>query len=119
MLRRFDLEYSTFVLLMLLLSPIAWDHYLVILILPIIMLGDWVVIHQRHWHTLCVYLLLVVTLSIPVDALVHPFLVKGRPWVVNPLTGSLLTLALIGLTVWLIRLQTKPVLPEAVDIPSN
>jgi hypothetical protein len=119
MLRRFDLEYSTFMLLMLLLSPIAWDHYLVILILPIIVLGDWVVNHQRHWHTLCVFLLLVITLSIPVDTLIRPFLVQGRPWAVNPFTGSLLTLALIGLTVWLIRLQTKPALREVVDIPSN
>jgi hypothetical protein len=104
--RSIDLEYSTFIVLMPLLSPIAWDHYLVILILPMIILVDWVMMNPRtRWHTLCTLLLLVVTLSIPVDTLVIPFLVLGKPWMVSPLTASIPTLGLIALTVWLTTLQ--------------
>jgi hypothetical protein len=111
-----DLEYSTLMTLMLLLSPIAWDHYLVILILPIIVLGDWVLMNPRtRWHTLCAFLLLVTALSIPVDSLVFVFLALGKPWMVNPLAVSIPTLALVSLTVWLITLQMKPALREPVD----
>lgn len=108
-----DLEYSTFMILMLLLSPIAWDHYLVSLILPIFVLGERVLMNPRtRWHTLCAFLLLGTALSIPVDSL---FL----PWMVNPLTSSIPTLALISLTVWLMTLQMKPALRMPVDELSN
>lgn len=100
----FDFEYATFMILMLLLSPIAWDHYLVILILPIILLGERVWNHGKSLRDLGAFIMLVVTFSIPVDVLVGPFLVRGKPWVVNPLTGCIHTLAVITLAIWMTRL---------------
>lgn len=46
--RKLDLEYSVFVALMPLLSPVAWDHYLVLLLLPFAILSNIVFSEPGH-----------------------------------------------------------------------
>ncbi len=114
----FDLEYSLFVIFMVLLSPIAWDHYLVILILPIVVLGRQVLSNRPCWTNLFGFGLLMLFLSIPVLTFVFPFSDKVSPEAVNIRTVSIPSLLLIALALWIARLRVTANARSALDKPS-
>jgi hypothetical protein len=60
-----DLEYSLFVLLMPLLSPVAWDHYLLILLLPVAILGSRI-LHTWRWPPISGFFGMLAALSSPI-----------------------------------------------------
>ena len=72
----FDFENATFIVLMLLLSPITWDHYTVLV--PIIILGNWVVNQGKSWRNIAAFVLFAVAISIPVGFLL--FEMSDKPW---------------------------------------
>jgi hypothetical protein len=88
--------------LMILLSPIAWDHYLPVLILPIIILGNWVVNQGKSWRNIAAFVLFAVAISIPVGFLM--FEMGDKPWVLKTLGRSIPTVTLVAFTFWMIRL---------------
>ena len=101
----FDFEYATFMVLMLLLSPIAWDHYLPVLILPVVILGNWVVNQGKSWRNIAAFVLFTVAISIPVGFLM--FEMSDKPWVVKTLGRSIPTVTLLAVTFWMIRLLRR------------
>jgi hypothetical protein len=102
--RRFEFEYSGVLVLMVVLSPVTWDHYLPLLLLPLVLLarhalradaGRW------EWPT---FLALLLVLSVPDTA----FTWTGEN--LQPLVGrtlcnlgllSLRSFALVALCGWL------------------
>lgn len=98
-----DLEYSLFVALMPLLSPITWDHYLVILLLPLAVLGRRTLLSSSNGARIA-WLSLVVILAIPETTFywMSP-LVKDHLGVIcdSILFQSLRTAAMLGTCVWL------------------
>jgi hypothetical protein len=59
-----DLEYALCVMLMPLLSPITWDHYLVVLLLPLAVLGRRALAENAH-GAMAAWLTILVILAIP------------------------------------------------------
>jgi hypothetical protein len=104
--RTLDIEYSLFTVLMVLLSPIAWAHYLVILILPFAVLGERALRRELTWPNMIGFMALVIALTIPIDFLVFPFQVKRRPESVHAHLASITTIAVGVLAIWIARLQT-------------
>jgi hypothetical protein len=95
----FDLEYSLFLILMLLLSPITWDHYLMLLILPIVVLGQHVLNNRTSWTGLFGLCFLILLLSIPQGGIA-----VGAVYVY---TASIFTLSLIAFAVWIAGVRMK------------
>jgi hypothetical protein len=60
-----NLDYSLFVCLIPLLSPVAWDHYLVILLLPLAVLGTRALLPLASWRAVLGVLGLVVVFAVP------------------------------------------------------
>ena len=103
--RLLDLEFSLFAAFTLLVSPITWDHYLVILILPLVVIGNSVLNEKANWASMIAFALLALVIAIPAPSLVFPFGTQQLARLVNVRTGSILTLALAVLTAWIARLQ--------------
>ena len=103
---RFDLEFSLFLILMLLLSPISWDHYWVLLILPIVVLGE-EVLSKPTWIDLVGFCILILLLSIPLQTWVFPFSTRVSSAGVNVRTASIPTFALIAFAAWIAKIRMK------------
>jgi hypothetical protein len=104
-----DLEYALFVALMPLLSPIAWDHYLTILLLPLAVLGQRILEPASSQGDLLGFLGLVVVLSIP-QVTFHWLFASGDTIISsspNLLLVSLPTLALAALCVWMATIHAR------------
>ena len=105
-----DLEYALFVALMPLLSPIAWDHYLTILLLPLSVQARLILEPASSRSGLLGFLGLAVVLSIP-RATFHWLFASGdnisgssSP---NLLLASLPTIALAALCVWMATIHVR------------
>jgi uncharacterized membrane protein (UPF0136 family) len=98
-----DLEYSLFISLMPLLSPISWDHYLSVLILPLVVLGRRALTPSASWGAALGFLGMVVVLSIPDTSFTWPFsdLEGNARFVVSLVVLPLRTYALLALCSWL------------------
>jgi hypothetical protein len=103
--REIDLEFGAAVLWALLLSPIAWNHYLPVLLLPIALLGYWLVAAAARPAAMVAFLALLLLVSLPDEMpwqLVHMLqqLFGYRPSV---FFAALPTFAMLGLAVWMQR----------------
>jgi 4-amino-4-deoxy-L-arabinose transferase-like glycosyltransferase len=102
--RSLDIEYALFVALMPLLSPISWDHYLSVLLLPLAVLGTRTLTAAAPWSAVLGFVSIVVVLILPDTTFVY-FLPSLGSWVPRPLLILLVlplrTYALLGLSVWL------------------
>jgi hypothetical protein len=103
--RDIDLEYGAAVLWALLLSPIAWNHYLPVLLLPIALFGYWLVATSARPAAVTAFLSLLLLVSLPDEMpwrLVHVLqqLFGYRPSV---FFAALPTFAMLGLAVWMQR----------------
>ena len=102
-----DAEYSLITVLMLLLSPIVWDHYLVLLLLPLFVLGERSLRSEPNWLGMFCFFGVVLVLSVPMNSYVlsYPALRISR------LTGfrmsSIPTISLVILAGWMTRLVLK------------
>jgi hypothetical protein len=103
--RLLDLEFSLFAALTLLVSPITWDHYIVILILPLVVIGNSVLNEKANWANMIGLAMLALVIAIPAPSLVFPFGTQQLARLVNVRTASILTLALAALSAWIARLQ--------------
>ena len=93
-----------------LLSPIAWDHYLVILLLPLSVLGRRCLTLEAPWSSLLGYLLLVLVLSVPDTTFTWPSSLIAAPALriaTNLFFLPLRTYALFALCAWLGRLVAQ------------
>ncbi len=104
-----DLEYALFVALMPLLSPVAWDHYLTILLLPLAVLGQRILEPASSRAGLLGFLGLAVVLSVPRAMFFWRFatgdtITSSSP---NLLLVSLPTLALAALCVWMAAIDAR------------
>ena len=102
--RSLDYEYALFVALMPLLSPISWDHYLSVLLLPLAVLGTRALTATAPWPAALGFLGIVVVLLLPDTTFVYALPTLGT-WIPRPLLTLLFlplrTYALAGLSVWL------------------
>jgi hypothetical protein len=96
-----DVEYSLVIALIPLLSPITWDHYLVILLLPLAVLGRQVL--QRRSGYLTGFMSLIVLLAIPDTTFTWLSQSLGSLWA-NVLLQLMRPVVLAVLCLWLIRL---------------
>lgn len=92
---RDDLCFATLVSLMPLLSPISWQHYWVVLILPLIAAGKWVA-RRSDSRALIAFCGLCCLLSIP-EPVYNEWFFAGCP-----------ALCLLGLYTWTLALMAKP-----------
>jgi hypothetical protein len=98
-----DLEYALCTVMQLLLTPIAWSHYLVVLILPLAILASWLRRSEPHWSAICPYIGLLLCFTIPDTT------IKYAQAIVEKLTGhyagwlltSVFTAGLLLLCAWL------------------
>ncbi len=127
-LYQLDLEYSLFMVLMVVFSPIAWWGYMCNLLLPLAVLGKQVCrLDTSRWLTL-VYLGLIVILAIPDTTYTWPAenLTSRALFLLYNLPLSLRTIAMLIISYWLIRLlgsfgrrgnSKKPATPAHDFIP--
>jgi hypothetical protein len=80
-----------------------------LLILPIVVLGQQVLNNRTSWTGLFGFCFLMLLLSIPHGTLVFPFSTKAVSAAVNVHTASISTLSLIVLTVWIARVRMRTV----------
>jgi alpha-1,2-mannosyltransferase len=98
-----DLEYALCMVMQLLLTPIAWSHYLVVLILPLAILANWLLRLESRRSSLAAYLGLLLCFSIPdttvkyLQIAVQPFAGYYAGW----LFTSVFTVSLLFLGIWL------------------
>ena len=101
-----DLEYSLFLALTPLASPIAWVHYLPILLLPAAVVGRYLFLEKPGWTGLMTALLLAGALSVPettamsIGGSMDHFV--GQQ--LSCLVTSFPTLAVAALWVWTVRI---------------
>lgn len=104
-----DLEYSLFLCLMPLLSPVVWDHYLTILLLPLAVVGQRVLAPPVSWPAVSGFLAIIVVLSIPILTILNLIWKyaepRQRPW--YALFDSLLMWAMLALFGWSIGIYRK------------
>jgi hypothetical protein len=102
-----DLEYSLFLILMPLLSPVAWDHYLTILLLPVAVLGRRVLTYGTSWAAVSGFFALLAALATPVLTLIWVFAVPGRQRTMMSLADSLITWAVAAFWAWSVKLYRE------------
>jgi hypothetical protein len=101
-----DVEFALFVALMPLLSPLAWDHYLVILLVPLAVLGRMVTEAGPSWIRLLGLLALLAVLALDMTSFgaLRRSLDTSSHWFwLNWLTFGPTTVALIVLSAWLMK----------------
>jgi len=98
-----DIEYALCVVMQLLLTPIAWSHYLVALILPLAILANWLLQRELRWSAITAYLGLLVCFSIPDTSVKFAQIVVQRlaGYYVGWLLTSTFTAGLLLLCAWL------------------
>jgi hypothetical protein len=96
---RLDLEYALFLAVMPLLSPISWDHYLSVLLLPLAVVGTRALTASSSWRAALGFLGLIVVLSVP-DTLFTSY-VAPRGGLARLLLLPLRTYAVAALAGWL------------------
>ena len=114
-----DLEYALFVSLMPLLSPIAWDHYLSALLLPLSVLGTRTLTVDAPWPATLGFLAAVVVLLVPDTTFVYflPALNAALPgpcfcWWCCRCAAYVLA----GLSIWLAVLSWRQVFTRNLPI---
>jgi hypothetical protein len=124
--RRLDLEYSIVLVLMVVLSPVSWDHYLVVLFLPLAVLARRALAEDAGRAALPCFLALLALLSVPDTA----FTWLGEDLqrhvglaACNLALLSLRTFALLGMCSWLASLAARErsvaVVPAPVPQPAS
>jgi hypothetical protein len=114
---RLDLEYSLFMVLMIVLSPVSWGHYLCGLVLPLAVLGRRALALSAPWGAAITFLGLVVILAVPDTAYTWTCaeLSTGPAAAVwCNLLLSLRTFALLAVAFWMARLLGRSAAPAAV-----
>jgi hypothetical protein len=113
---RFDGEYALFMVLMVVLSPVAWDHYLPVLILPLAVLARRALAQPARSFGPAAFFALAVALTVPDTAFTTAAETLSDPvssllvrWLVLPLR----TYALAALACWLVRLGLRKDQPAA------
>jgi alpha-1,2-mannosyltransferase len=111
-----DLQYSLFLVLIPLISPIAWEHYLVILILPLAVAGDWILNREPDWTGIIGFSFLLLVLSLPTNTLVFGLVDKSTAEYVGVKAILALTAAMGALAVVIVRMhmRTSNLLAQAV-----
>lgn len=104
-----DYHYSLFMVLMPLLSPIAWDHYLAILLLPMAVIGRKALSVEASWGEALGFLLILLILATPGAIWTWPYSAVSGPIqiVINVGWLSLRAYALLALAFWLARFSLE------------
>jgi hypothetical protein len=113
-----DLEYALLMTVMVMLSPVAWDHYLPLLILPLAVLGSRVLARHRSGALAVAFFALTAALALP-DTTYTEFAARLTGPIGSVLGRALIlplrTYALATLCYWLVRcsvrLRSEPVAP--------
>ncbi len=115
---RFDADYSLFIAPMLLLSPICWSHYFVLMLLPLAVLANRTLREGAAFWTTFALLGLFLAVALPETYQDHltPFVQHHISWRLGVVSSRLPSLALLGTTIWIARIKWTS-LPE--DAPSN
>jgi hypothetical protein len=105
---RYDLEYSLFVGAMPLLSPVAWFHYFVILLLPLAVLAKVAMTQKGNTWSLSLLLGIVLILALPpqMNLRLHA-IIQNFSWRLSFLPFLLPPLAVTGIVSWIAILARK------------
>lgn len=106
---RVDLEFSIVVILIPLLSPLAWHHYLPIILLPLAILGSRVISGETGWGAWAALLVLLAILSEP-DWMIYQEFSLGKTvfgWRLSSFFWALPTLAILLVLLWLLWLYER------------
>lgn len=119
-----DLEYAVVILLMPLLSPIAWDHYLSILIMPLMILGSIAFRRSSGWGSVPGLITLIWVLCLPdtlFTSIYQRLLSLGSGEWGNLLILSMRAYVLILLVIWswILSRQKIPVRIDGHESSSN
>ncbi len=112
---KLDLNYALCVALMPLLSPIVWDHYLTVLVLPLMVLGKRVLRPSGSWPAVVGFLVLGMVLLVPDTAFTWPasrMVERVMRLMADVFLLPLRTYAVIALSCWLALLAMKPFAAE-------
>lgn len=110
---RYDLEYSLFVGAMLLLSPIVWFHYFVLLLLPLAVLAKVAMNEKTSVWSVSLLLAIFLILAVPpplIDRLLT--MIQNISWRLSLLVLLFPTLAVIGIVSWIAKLIYTSELPQ-------
>jgi len=113
-----DVEYSIFLALMPLLSPMAWHHYLPILLLPLAVAGRRLLCGTPTWRGVLGFLGLLAVLATPEGAFPYVFgaLADRVGWFPREPLSSAPTLALVALSFFLATAAfASPAVPPGVS----
>jgi hypothetical protein len=116
-----DLEYSLCMVMQLLLTPIAWSHYLTVLILPLAVLGNHVFRSRAQWSAIAAYLGLALCFSIP-DTTVKSLQIviqESAGYYMGWILTSIFTVSLVLLWAWLALLSKKAATQAGAVPPSH
>jgi hypothetical protein len=97
-----DLEYSLYLVLMPLFSPVAWSHYIPILLLPMAVLGNRILQQPTAWPPMWGFFGLLAALSLPTNAHVWRFALPGHSRI-SVSVFAVITWAIAGLWILLMK----------------
>jgi hypothetical protein len=118
-----DSGYAMSMTLALVISPIAWDHYQVVLLLPFSLLGTWLSRRSRAPQVMEVlgFIGVVWVTCIP-EQLFFEVAHSVRDSTHSPILEYLVTvprtLALLAVAAWFVRTRPRPVFESVVPVPS-
>jgi hypothetical protein len=114
---RYDLEYSLFVAAMPLLSPVAWFHYFVVLLLPLAVLAKVAMTQKGNTWSLSLLLGIVLILALPpqVNLRLHA-IIQNFSWRLSFLPFLLPPLAVTGIVGWIAILARTPAAGESSSV---
>jgi hypothetical protein len=95
---------------MVLLSPVAWAHYLVLLLLPLFVLAERAFRSEPDWAAMFGVVCVVLVFAVPMDTYVLPDIVRKISRLSHVLVSTIPTIAQIVLAVWTARViwKTRP-----------
>jgi len=78
-----DLEYTMFIPMIVLFSPVAWEHHLTLLILPVFVLGRRLLQNGTSWRTTAAFAALIGVLCVPAHGyVIFPALLLLWGWLI-------------------------------------
>ena len=103
---RYDAEYSLFVAAIPLLSPICWQHYFVLLLLPLAVLASVVIAQNATARNVGAFFALCIALAVPGDFMdrMVPFVARHVSWRLSCLLPWLPSIAIVGIVIWIASL---------------
>ncbi len=106
-----DLQYGMLVALMPLLSPISWQHYWTVCLLPLFIVGYWVN-RDGRWQTLLGFAVLVAALSIPEPTYDDMYFAIRSIGALKIAVKAMPVLSLFALWFWMARVAIAPRLAQ-------